>query len=76
MPNGRVKYTVPKAGVVEFTLFNGKGQMVAKLSKKTGSGTAYVTEWNLSKMVSGGMYFLAMKMDGKRVAICKVVSFR
>jgi beta-galactosidase len=75
MPNGSLKYTAPKAGTVEFALYNVKGQTVSRFTKKTAEGSAYLTEWNVAKLARGGMYFISMKMDGKRLAVCKVASY-
>ena len=75
MPNGSLRYTAPKAGTLEFALYNVKGQTVSRFTKKTAEGIAYVTEWKVPKLAHGGIYFVSMKMDGKRLAICRVAAF-
>jgi hypothetical protein len=75
LENGNLKYTVPKAGTVEFALYNIKGQTISRLTKKVAEGSGYLTEWKLPKLARSGMYFVSMKMDGKRLAVCRMASF-
>ncbi len=65
----KIKYQIAKKSKTELTIYNIKGQLIAKPVNEMQNAGKYTVNWNLKnvlgKKISSGIYFLRLKSAGK-----------
>ncbi len=68
-PTTKIKYTLPKEGIVKITIYNSLGQRVTELVNEFKQPGAYIAEFNarLAEQgvnLSSGIYFYQLESNG------------
>ena len=68
-PTTKIKYTLPKEGIVKITIYNSLGQRVTELVNEFKQPGAYIVEFNARLAKQGadfpsGIYFYQLESNG------------
>jgi hypothetical protein len=76
-PTTNICFNLPKAGKVELSIYNIKGQKVKSLIKEELEAGSHICEWNgkdaSNKQTASGVYFYQLKVGSKKVLTNKML---
>lgn len=71
-PETNITYSISAKGMVELTVFNTKGEIIAGLVKGIRDNGRYTVKFNASNLNSG-IYFYSLTLDGKQAGIRRML---